>query len=102
MTQSPPPPTKPASKYCQREKDDGSRTCQFNYPQQIQATTTIDSHSRVHYQRPQMSDTFVVPHCLPLLRKFQCHINVEVTNMPHIFQYLHKYIYKGSSYFLVS
>jgi hypothetical protein len=37
----------------------------------------------------------VVPHCLPLLWKFQCHLNFEVANTSHLFQYLFKYIHKG-------
>jgi len=34
-------------------------------------------------------------HCLPLLRKFNYHINIEVTGCGHLFQYLFKYIHKG-------
>ena len=39
----------------------------------------------------------VVPHCLPLLVKFLCHINFEVANAIHLFQYLFKYVYKGQA-----
>jgi hypothetical protein len=37
----------------------------------------------------------VVPYCLELLRKFECHLNFEVANTSHIFQYLFKYLHKG-------
>lgn len=40
----------------------------------------------------------IVPHCLPLLRQFKCHINFEVAATSHIFQYLFKYIHKGPDY----
>jgi hypothetical protein len=42
----------------------------------------------------------VVPHCLPLLRKFRCHLNMECANTSHLFQYLFKYVHKGFSHFL--
>lgn len=70
-------------------------TCCFHYPQPLQASTTINSTGHIHYCRCRETDVHVVPHCLPLLRKFQCHINFEVVNMSHMFQYLFKYIYKG-------
>jgi hypothetical protein len=39
----------------------------------------------------------IVPYCLPLLHAFQCHrVNVEVAGSSHLFQYLFKYIHKGS------
>jgi hypothetical protein len=86
---------RPPSKYCQRELADGSRKCRFKYPRPLQPTTTIDSEGRVHYRRRNAGDEMVVPHCMPLLQKFQCHINFEVSSTSHIFQYLFKYIHKG-------
>jgi hypothetical protein len=94
MLHNHPLPTRPAAKYCQRESADGTRTCRFNYPHPLQPTTTIDVEGRVHYRRRQIGDEMVVPHCLALLRKFQCHINFEVASSSHIFQYLFKYIHK--------
>ena len=38
---------------------------------------------------------FVVPHCLPLIRKFECHMNMEVAGCGQLFQYLFKYVHKG-------
>jgi len=86
------------SKYCQRVEADGSRACRFKYPHSLQPTTTIDDEGRIHYRRRKSGDEMVVPHNLPLLRKFQCHINFEVANTSHIFQYLFKYIHKGQIY----
>jgi hypothetical protein len=97
MLHNHPLPTKPPSKYCQRESADGTRTCRFNYPHPLQLTTTIDIEGRVHYRRRHPGDEMVVPHCLALLRKFECHINFEVASSSHIFQYLFKYIHKRKS-----
>lgn len=93
-----PSPRNPPSKYCQKELPNGTRTCRFRYPQPLQPTTTIDGEGRVHYRRRKAGDENVVPHCLPLLRKFKCHINFEVANTSHLFQYLFKYIHKGRHY----
>ena len=90
-----PPADKPPSKYCQRVDEDGNRTCRFHYPHALQSTTSIDVEGRPHYRRRNPGDEWVVPHCLPLLKKFQCHVNFEVANSSHLFQYLFKYIHKG-------
>ena len=92
---------RPASRYCQREKD-GQRVCRFGYPQPLQDRTTVDSEGRVHYRRRKPGDEWVVPHCLPLIRNFACHINFEAANPSHLFQYIFKYIHKSSSSFKFS
>lgn len=84
--------------YCQRKNSDSTYSCRFGYPQPLQEHTTIDRAGRVHYRRRKPGDERVVPHCLPLLRKFQCHINVEVASSSHLFQYIFKYIHKGLSH----
>jgi hypothetical protein len=96
MIHSHPSLDRPPSKYCQRVDDSGNRTCRFGYPHPLQNETSVDIEGRVHYRRRRPGDEWVVPHCLPLLRKFQCHLNVEVANTSHIFQYLFKYIHKGT------
>src|SRR5882762_11518256 len=93
-----PSPTRPPSKYCQRVDDDRHRLCRFGYPHALQSTTSIDSEGRPHYRRRNAGDEMVVPHCLPLLRKFRCHLNFEIANTSHLFQYLFKYIHKGEPY----
>jgi hypothetical protein len=90
-----PPADKPAARYCQRVEH-GVRICRFGYPQQLQERTTVDSQGRVHYRRRKPGDEWVVPHCLPLLRKFECHLNFEAANPSHLFQYIFKYIHKSA------
>ena len=83
------------SRYCIREDRAGRRWCRFSYPKPIQTHTTIDAEGRVQYRRRHNADCWVVPHCLPLLRKFRCHMNFEAASSSHLFQYLFKYIHKG-------
>lgn len=89
------------SKYCSGPKrSDGQRgPCRFHYPKPLQMETFVDTTGRVHYRRRKPEDGWIVPYCLPLLRKYRCHINFEVANTSHIFQYLFKYIHKGHSLF---
>ena len=84
------------SRYCVREDRAGRRWCRFNYPKPLQEATVVDGEGRVQYRRRHEADRFVVPHCLPLLRKIRCHINFEVASSSHLFQYLFKYIHKGN------
>ena len=88
-----PPSHENPLKYCEKWKD-GARTCRFGYPKPPQPQTSFDPSDRVLYQRGE-GDSFVVPHCLPLLQKFDCHINMEVAGCGQLFQYLFKYIHKG-------
>ena len=91
-----PSPQSPPSKYCQTVLPDGSRKCRFHYPHVLQPRTTVDSEGHIHYRQRHAGDENVVPYCLPLLQKFKCHINFEVANTSHLFQYLFKYIHKGN------
>ena len=88
-----PPSAENPLKYCEKWKN-GARMCRFGYPKPPQQQTSLDSSNRVLYRREQ-GDSFVVPHCLPLLRKFECHMNVEIAGCGQLFQYLFKYIHKG-------
>ena len=40
-------------------------------------------------------NTWVVPYNRALLKRYQCHCNVEVCSTLHAVKYLHKYIHKG-------
>ena len=92
-----PSPDRPKA-YCQREID-GERVCKYGYPHLIRDTTAIDQHTgRIHYRRLHQGDEWIVPHCLPLLRRHLCHINVEVASTSALFQYLFKYVHKGPDY----
>jgi hypothetical protein len=98
MIHNHPSPSKPPSKYCQRVNEDGHHICQFGYLHALQSTTSIDYEGRPHYRRRNAGDEMIVPHCLPLLQKFKCHLNFEVANTSHLFQYLFKYIHKGNTH----
>ena len=91
-----PPLNRPPLSYCQWVDAAQNRICRFRYPQPLQDHTTIDNEGRVHYRRRHNSDEMVVPYNLALLRMFKCHINFEVATTSHIFQYLFKYIHKGT------
>lgn len=84
----------PPSTYCQCVVN-GVRVCRFGYPQPLQSATTIDPEGWIHYRQRKEGDQWVVAHCLPLLRAFNCHMNMEAANTSHLFQYLFKYIHKG-------
>ena len=92
----PPSPENPL-KYCEKWKN-GARVCRFGYPKPPQERTSLDSSNRVLYQRDE-GDAFVVPHCLPLLRKFKSHMNMEIAGCGQLFQYLFKYVHKGTVHF---
>ena len=91
-----PPADKPASKYCQKQDDNGTQTCRFHYPHPLQQVTMVNSEGCVHYRHHKAGNEMVVLHCLPLVKKFKCHINFEVANTSHLFQYIFKYIHKGN------
>lgn len=88
------------SRYCVWEDCVGRWWCHFNYPKSMQMTTVINQDGRVEYQHRHHNNCWVVPHCLPLLWKFHCHINFEVTSSSHLFQYLFKCIHKGMDFTL--
>ena len=90
-----PNPDRPLSSYCQKMVN-GERVCRFQYPHPINNQTTIDADGQVHYRRRKEEDRMVVEHILPLIRLFQCHINIQIASTSHIFQYLFKYINKGT------
>ena len=86
---------RPLSTYCQK-MENGERVCRFQYPHPLNNQTTVDAEGHVHYRRRKEEDRMVVEHILPLIRQFHCHINVQIASTSHIFQYLFKYINKGS------
>ena len=89
-----PPLMQDLNSYCQRMVG-GRRICHFGYPKPLQQNTVIDGAGRIHYQWRKEGDEWVVPHCLPLLRKFHCHLNFEASSTSDLFQYIFKYIHKG-------
>ena len=93
----PPDDTHPL-KYCERWINN-ARVCRFGYPKPITPETTFNEGGRVQYRRLHNRDGNIVPYCLPLLRKFKCHMNVEIGGSGQLFQYLFKYIHKGKTIF---
>ena len=94
-----PSENRPKSSYCQTIIN-GERHCRFHYPHPITPQTTVDTQGQVSYHRRKEQDHMVVEHILPLIRVFQCHINVQIASTSHIFQYLFKYINKGAFFFV--
>jgi len=80
--------------------------CDKFYPKNFSETTTIAGNGQVTYARPnngittekngvRIDNTFVVPHNVDLLVKYQAHINVESVNRNGMEKYLFKYTNKG-------
>ena len=91
-----PPDSDHPLKYCERWKNN-ARVCRFGYPKPITPETTFSENGRVQYLRHHKHDENIVPHCLPLLRKFRSHMNMEIGGSGQLFQYLFKYIHKGKT-----
>ncbi|RID47497.1 hypothetical protein BRARA_I04085, partial [Brassica rapa] len=77
------------------------------YPRPYNDSTSIDKSGYVLYRRRRnenesvvksgatLNNTFVVPHNVNLLKKYEAHINVEWCNRTSAVKYLFKYITKG-------
>ena len=70
-------------------------SCKYFYPKPVQALTTLDEKGFVLYKRNAKS-VWVVPSVAAMLRRYHCHINVEVAASVSIIAYLFKYVFKGS------
>ncbi|XP_033134268.1 uncharacterized protein LOC117127729 [Brassica rapa] len=81
--------------------------CTKKYPRPYNDNTSIDKSGYVLYRRRRNDDastvkagavlenTFVVPHNIKLVKKYEAHINVEWCNRTSAVKYLFKYITKG-------
>ena len=80
--------------------------CKRNFPKEFASTTKIGNDSYPTYQRRNngvqctkrglvYDNKWVVPYSPYLSRKYDCHINVEVTSGIKAVKYLYKYTYKG-------
>ncbi|CAN6821127.1 unnamed protein product [Brassica oleracea] len=84
-----------------------NKVCTKKYPQPYNGNTSIDKSAYVLYRRRRneteplvrngaiLNNTFVVPHNIKLLKKYEAHINVEWCNRTSAVKYLFKYITKG-------
>ena len=81
--------------------------CSKKFPKPFQCETNMDENgypqycrrdTRVTYQLAngyEVDNRWVVPYCPTLLKKFNCHMNVDVVSTILAVKYLYKYIYKG-------
>ena len=107
----------------------GKIKCHFNFPNLFQESTALEENAMPNNQRcyipkldpqnPQFSHEFavyhldasdhpitrnnrnVVPYNAHLLKKYNCHINVEYVGSILAVKYLYKYIYKGHDFVLI-
>lgn len=80
--------------------------CKFKYPKQLTKQTTKGKNSYPLYERPKMitpiqvrehniNNSWIVPYNPYLLKKFGCHMNVEICSDIKAVKYIYKYICKG-------
>ncbi|XP_013705031.1 uncharacterized protein LOC106408890 [Brassica napus] len=84
-----------------------NNVCTKKYPRPYNNSTSIDKSGYVLYRRRRnenesvvkngapLNNTFVVPHNVKLLKKYEAHINVEWYNRTSAVKYIFKYITKG-------
>ena len=70
--------------------------CSSGFPKPLQENTTISANNKVHYKRVKSSDQWVVPYNPYILKKYDCHVNIEVCHGEAAVKYCTKYIFKGS------
>ncbi|PIA35178.1 hypothetical protein AQUCO_03600084v1 [Aquilegia coerulea] len=81
--------------------------CKRLFPMQYSTVTVQGTDSYPIYKRPengpsfinnhgiQVDNSWVVPYNAWLLKKYNCHINVEICSTIKCVKYLYKYVYKG-------
>lgn len=84
--------------------------CKKNYPKSYARETTYsdqqiypiyrrrspeDGGTKYTYQGRTITNAWVVPHSPRLLKKYKCHLNVEICFSVGGVKYLYKYVYKG-------
>jgi len=93
-------------KRCYKE---GSDVCSKGYPKPFNEQTTHGTDTYPNYRRRSPADggqtsmkngrvvtnQDVVPHNIFLLKKYNCHINVEICHSVGGTKYMYKYVYKG-------
>jgi hypothetical protein len=80
--------------------------CSKNYPKDFQHETSLDANGFALYRRRnngrfviksniKLDNRWTVPYNLPLLKRYQAHINIEWCNKSIFIKYLFKYVTKG-------
>lgn len=83
--------------------------CSKHYPQDFQDATVVNNDGKsvyrrrspaqgglqVQYNGETWDNRWVVPYNPYLLRRYQCHLNVEICSSIKGVKYLYKYVYKG-------
>ncbi|CAD5324591.1 unnamed protein product [Arabidopsis thaliana] len=84
-----------------------NKVCTKKSPRSYNAFTSVEKSGHFVYRcRPdqdnfvvkggtRLDNQFVIPHNLPILKKYQAHINVEWCNTSNAIKYLFKYVTKG-------
>jgi hypothetical protein len=81
-------------------------SCSKRFPKPYKPETSFDPDGYPLYRRHEngivarkgsvdLDNHWVVPHNLDVLKKYQCHINVEACNKSYLVKYLFKYTNKG-------
>ena len=79
---------------CLRKHKCGQQQCDKYFPKAAQPVPTINERGLCLHQRdgrPAMLAAFY----MRLLKRYYCHINVEVASCANIMAYLYKYVFKG-------
>ncbi|KAG5600731.1 hypothetical protein H5410_032101 [Solanum commersonii] len=80
--------------------------CKFKYPKELTEQTTNGKNSYPLYKRPKMltpikvrghniDNSWIISYNPFLLKKFGCHINVEICSDIKVIKYIYQYICKG-------
>jgi hypothetical protein len=86
--------------------------CSKNFPKEFREETTIEQDGYPKYRRRDngkviekggfvYDNRHVVPHTPGLSRRYNCHINIEITTGMKAVKFTYKYIYKGEDRALV-
>lgn len=98
----------PCSSSFRKCKKGKNRKCNKRFPKDFQNKTLLGDSYPLYRRRNtgtydylynrvlhKISNQYVVPYSPYLLRRFNCHINVEVCSTIDAVKYLYKYVYKG-------
>jgi hypothetical protein len=98
---------------CRRDADGKMCPCVRHYPKSMSRETVIVQDGYPMYRRRGrflatmrdgtfVGDDWVVPHNAYLLRRYRCHVNLEVCSSFRCFKYVYKYTFKPPDHTSVS